>query len=60
MPVLGPQETTVAQALGSEPRHVDELAQKLGVGPGTISATLAMLELKGLARRVGSMLYTRA
>jgi DNA processing protein len=50
----------VCQALDGEPRHVDDLARALGMGPGTISATLTMLELKGLARQVGSMLYTRA
>jgi hypothetical protein len=32
----------------------------LGAGPGEVSATLAMLELSGLARQVGAMLYTRA
>jgi DNA processing protein len=50
----------VWDALGSEPRHVDELARTLELGAGPVSATLTMLELKGLARQVGSMLYTRA
>jgi DNA processing protein len=60
VPELGPQETAVREALGTEPRHIDDLARALALGPGSISATLAMLELKGLARQVGSMLYTRA
>jgi DNA processing protein len=60
VPNLGPKETTVWQALGGEPRHIDELARALGAGPGEVSATLAMLELSGLARQVGAMLYTRA
>jgi DNA processing protein len=60
VPDLGPEETTVRQALGDEPRHIDELARSVGLGPGAVSASLAMLELKGLARQVGSMLYTRA
>jgi DNA processing protein len=59
VPELGPQETSVWQALGGESRHADELARALGMGPGEVSAALAMLELKGLARQVGSMLYTR-
>jgi DNA processing protein len=60
VPSLAAEESAVCQALGGEPRHVDDLARTLGMGPGTISATLTMLELKGLARQVGSMLYTRA
>ena len=59
LPELNAQEMTVREALGSEPLHVDDLARVLDMGAGSISATLAMLELKGLARQVGSMLYTR-
>jgi DNA processing protein len=60
VPKLGTDEALVWEALGAEPRHVDELARTLDLRPGETSATLAMLELKGLARQVGSMLYTRA
>jgi DNA processing protein len=59
MPELGPDESTVWQALGGEPRHVDQLGQAVRMPAGQLSAALAMLELKGLARQVGSMLYTR-
>ena len=60
MPELGPDESTVWRALQAEPRHIDDLSRSLGLGPGTVAATLIMLELKGMARQVGSMLYTRA
>jgi len=60
MPNLGHQETTVLDALGGDPRHVDELARLLGQSAGEVSATLALLELNGMARQVGGMLYTRA
>ncbi|MBV9578793.1 MAG: DNA-protecting protein DprA [Chloroflexi bacterium] len=60
VPDLAPDETTVWQALSPEPRHIDALARDLTMRPGDVSATLAVLELKGLARQVGSMLYTRA
>jgi DNA processing protein len=60
VPKLEGDETAVWHALNGEPRHIDELARVLGMGPGVVSATLAMLELKGMARQVGSMLYTRA
>jgi len=58
--ILGEQESFVWEALGADPRHVDELARSLGRGAGEVSATLAMLELNGMARQVGTMLYTRA
>lgn len=60
LPESGSQESTVWQALGGEPRHVDDLARSLSVGPGDVSALLTLLELRGLARQVGPMLYTRA
>ena len=39
VPQLGPEETSVWQALGDAPRHVDELARALGVGSGQVSAS---------------------
>ena len=60
VPELAPDETSVWHALSPEPRHIDTLARDLTMRPGEVSATLAVLELKGLARQVGSMLYTRA
>jgi hypothetical protein len=36
------------------------LARTLGAAAGEVAATLAILELKGMARQVGAMLYTRA
>ena len=41
VPELGPQETTVWQALGGEPRHVDDLARALGGRPGVIRGVAA-------------------
>ena len=60
LPELGAREGCVLEALSAEPHHADELARTLRLSSGEVAATLAMLELKGLARQVGSMLYTRA
>jgi DNA processing protein len=60
LPELSPAEAIVWQALGGEPRHIDELARSVSIRTGDLSATLAILELRGLARQVGAMLYTRA
>ena len=59
VPDLGPGEASVWAALSPEPHHIDDLARGLSISSNELAATLAMLELKGLARQVGSMLYTR-
>jgi DNA processing protein len=56
---LGPSERDVWQALSAEPRDVDDLIHGLPFGAGEIAAALAMLEVRGLARQVGPMLYTK-
>jgi DNA processing protein len=56
---MGPEESCVWDALSSDPSHIDELVGRLSLGAGEIAAALAMLELRGLARQVGVMLYTR-
>ena len=43
--------------LGSEPLHVDEIRNQAGLPIEKISATLAMMELKGMVRQVGGMNY---
>jgi DNA processing protein len=52
-----PQEARLLAALGSEPLHVDEITYRTGLPIEEISATLTMMELKGLVRQVGNMNY---
>lgn len=52
-------ERTVIRCLSAEPVHVDELHALSGLPVATLTATLAMLELKGFARQVGGMHYVR-
>jgi DNA processing protein len=59
VPELGSIENTVWGALSLEPRHADELEQTMQLPRGVVPGILAMLELKGLARQAGPMLYTR-
>jgi DNA processing protein len=44
--------------MGLEPLHADELAARLDLPIGTVSAALTVMELKGLVRQVGGMSYT--
>lgn len=53
-------ERHVLQALAGEPLHVDELGAICGLPVSQISASLAMLELKGRVRQVGGMRFIRA
>jgi DNA processing protein len=51
---------TEAQLLGhlsKEAIHVDDLCRSSGLPVATVTGTLAMLELKGLVRPLGSMNY---
>ena len=53
-------ETILIKQLSAEPAHIDEVCQKSGLPAATVSSTLAMLELKGMVRQVGTMNYVLA
>jgi DNA processing protein len=50
-------ESAILKQLSSEPSHIDEICRHSGLTMSKVSSTLAMLELKGVARQVGSMNY---
>ncbi len=50
-------EAQLYNLLGRQPVHVDELSRLANLPIAQVSATLTMLELKGLARQVGGMHY---
>lgn len=52
-----PEEAQVLSHLTDAPIHVDELARAAGMSIPDLSMTLTLLELKGLAQRVGPMQY---
>ncbi len=52
-------EHVVLSALTHEPLHIDELSRMLTMPIPTLSATLTVMELKGMARHVGGMSYIR-
>ena len=54
-----PTEEQVLGVLGAEPRHIDDVGRDCGLQPATLSSTLALLELKGMVARIGSMNYIR-
>lgn len=52
-------EASLLDRLGMEPRHVDDLARDCQLPAASVSSTLTILELRGLARKVGPMQYCR-
>ena len=53
-------ESAILRQLSSEPNHIDEICRRSGLAMPDVSSTLAMLELKGIARQVGNMNYVLA
>ena len=53
-------EVAILGQLGSEPNHIDEICRRSGLTMPEVSSTLAMLELRGIARQVGNMNYVLA
>lgn len=50
-------ETQVIKILGNETYHIDEICVHSGLPIEKVSATLALMELKGMVRQVGGMTY---
>jgi DNA processing protein len=50
-------EAALLRQLSAEPTHIDEVCRNSGLSAATVSGTLAMMELKGLVKQVGTMNY---
>ncbi len=59
LPELSPEEKRVFEALGREPKHVDQLAEELGLGPSEALTTLLSLEIKGLVRSLPGKFFAK-
>jgi len=53
-------ESLLLKHLSAEPTHIDEVCRSSGLPVATVSSTLAMMELKGLVKQMGSMSYILA
>jgi DNA processing protein len=52
-----PLEACILQVLSQQPLHVDEIGAQSGLSIDKVSATLTLMELKGMVRQVGGMNY---
>lgn len=50
-------EACLLQAIGTEPTHIDEIQHQSGLPIEQVTATLSLMELKGMVRQVGGMHY---
>lgn len=50
-------EAGLYRLLGPEPQHIDDISARSGLPVEKVSATLTLMELKGLVRHVGGMSY---
>ena len=50
-------EARLLSALSYEPVHMDDICVQSGLPIEKVSATLALMELKGMVRQVGGMNY---
>lgn len=56
---LSEDEKTIVHVLSPEPTHIDRIARLTKLETSTISANLAMLEIKGAIRNIGGQNYIR-
>lgn len=59
LPDMSGDEQTVLDVLSADPVHIDEIVHRAGLAASVVSSALITLELKGLARSVGRMMYVR-
>jgi DNA processing protein len=53
-------ESLLLKQLSAEPTHIDEICRSSGLVASTVSSTLAIMELKGLVKQMGTMNYVLA
>ncbi len=59
-PAISEAARPVFAALGTEPKHIDELAAEVGLGIAQVSALLLELQLEGLVTHLGAQHYALA
>ena len=54
------EERTLLALLSHDPRHIDDLIRESDLPTTTVSATLTVMELKGLVKSAGGMQFILA
>jgi DNA processing protein len=53
-------ESLLLKKLSAQPTHIDEICRNSGLPISVVSSTMALLEIKGLVKQMGSMNYVLA
>lgn len=59
-PPLSPAEHTIISLIDRVPAHIDVLIKQSTLPPAVVMSTLTLLEMKGLVRNLGAMMYVRS
>ena len=54
------EEKIIQKALANEPRHIDKIAGLVRLDISVVSATLTMMEMKGLVKNLGNQTYIKS
>ena len=54
-----PAEARLLETLSAQPCHVDDIVRNTGMPSAQVTSLLALMELKGMVRQVGTMTYAR-
>lgn len=52
-------EQQLLSGISGDPTHIDDLTRASGLSSAVVASTLALMELRGLVRQAGPMLYVR-
>ncbi|MDZ7798647.1 MAG: DNA-processing protein DprA [Patescibacteria group bacterium] len=55
-----PEEEKIMGILKTESLHVDKIIQHSKLEPSVVNSTLSLMEMKGLVKNIGGMIYTKA
>ena len=59
LPDVSADEQAILAHLSADPAYIDEIVAAAGLSAATVGSALVTLELKGMARSVGGMMYVR-
>jgi DNA processing protein len=54
---FSPDQQTILLQLSHEPKNIDEIIQSIDLDAATVTATLTLLEMKGVIRNIGAQQY---
>ncbi len=54
-----PVESLILRHISQKPTHIDELLKKINLSQTEITSSLTLMEMKGIVKNIGNMMYTK-